>query len=394
VHTSFTWDGAMARTSWWDGSATTNDDSGPCRVYVGQPAAVYTGVRHTTACSTQLAAAPSSPYSIVWPGQSGSTVKVAQQKLGVSADGVFGSVTRSHLMTWQRSVRVPVSGVLDKPTWHKLVPPATSTPPPPPSTGPVKGRATSRDLTGDGHPDLVLRVASSGRLLVYRGDGSRFTGPLDRGTGWNAFWGVEATGDYTGDGLVDVLGVERSTGLLYLYPGLGDGGFAPRREMGHGWNALNKVTAAGDLSGDGLADVVAVRPNGDLLLYTGNGRGGFVSGTVIGHGWNAFDRLVGIGDLDGDGHDDLLGRVLHSGRLAVYHGLGGGRFRAGADLSGTGWNAMGLIAAAGDVTADGRPDLVAVQNGTGVLWRYTGTPTGVGQRTAIGTGWGSADDLG
>src|SRR4051794_2927295 len=37
VHTSLTWDGAMKRTSWWDATATTDDDTGPCRVYAGQP---------------------------------------------------------------------------------------------------------------------------------------------------------------------------------------------------------------------------------------------------------------------------------------------------------------------------------------------------------------------
>src|SRR3954452_8113532 len=63
VHTSFTWDGAMQRTSWWDGTVTTDDDRGPCRVYAGQPAPVYTS-RHPVACSTNLPAAPASPYSI------------------------------------------------------------------------------------------------------------------------------------------------------------------------------------------------------------------------------------------------------------------------------------------------------------------------------------------
>ncbi len=58
VHTSFTWDGAMGRTSFWDGTATTNDDTGPCRVYAGQPAPLYTGVRHTTPAPACLPAAP------------------------------------------------------------------------------------------------------------------------------------------------------------------------------------------------------------------------------------------------------------------------------------------------------------------------------------------------
>ena len=122
IHTSFSWDGALQRTSWWSGTAVATEDKGPCRVYAGQPAPVYTSPRRV-ACPTSLPPAPLSPYRIVWPGQSSSIVKVAQAQLGVSADGVFGAATRSRLMGWQRSTAVPVTGVLDKPTWAVLAPP-------------------------------------------------------------------------------------------------------------------------------------------------------------------------------------------------------------------------------------------------------------------------------
>jgi putative cell wall-binding protein/peptidoglycan hydrolase-like protein with peptidoglycan-binding domain len=132
VHLSFSWDGAMARTSWWDGSPVTNVDQGPCPVYSGQPAPVYT-TRRTSPCPGTLTP-PASTYGIVWPGQSSSSVKVAQAKLGVNADGSFGPQTRTALFAWQRSADVPVTGVLDKPTWAKLVPTATPAPTPVPTT--------------------------------------------------------------------------------------------------------------------------------------------------------------------------------------------------------------------------------------------------------------------
>ncbi len=171
VHTSFTWDGAEGRTSWWDGSSTTNDDRGPCRVYSGQPAPVYTGVRRTTACPSSLPAAPKSSYGIVWPGQVGSAVKVAQRKLGLNADGVFGNGTRSTLMGWQRTRKVPVTGVLDKPTWAKLVP-ATGTPTPPTPTPPTPAplpplpasAATTTTLTP--YKKVVLRAGSRGAAVT------------------------------------------------------------------------------------------------------------------------------------------------------------------------------------------------------------------------------------
>lgn len=128
VHTSFSWDGAMGRTSWWDGTATTNVDQGPCPVYSGQPAPVYT-TRRTSSCPSTKTP-PASKYGVVWPGQSGSSVKVAQAKLGVEADGAFGPLTRTALFAWQRSASVPVTGVLDKATWAKLVPSGSPEPTP------------------------------------------------------------------------------------------------------------------------------------------------------------------------------------------------------------------------------------------------------------------------
>lgn len=144
VHISFSWDGAMARTSWWDGSIVTNVDQGPCPVYTGQPAPVYT-TRRTASCPATKTP-PTSTYGIVWPGQTTSSVKVAQKKLGVTADGVFGSITRSALFSWQRGVGVPVTGVLDKPTWARMVPSSSTTPTPTPSPTPDPA-ATTTPLT-------------------------------------------------------------------------------------------------------------------------------------------------------------------------------------------------------------------------------------------------------
>ena len=46
--------------------------------------------------------------------------------------------------------------------------------------------------------------------------------------------------------------------------------------IGTGWNSLRHVVLSPDLTGDGRADIVAVRPaSGVLRVYRGNGRGGF-----------------------------------------------------------------------------------------------------------------------
>jgi putative cell wall-binding protein len=172
VHTSFSWDGAMGRTSWWDGTAATTVDQGPCPVYTGQPAPVYT-TRRTSACPSTKTP-PSSKYGIVWPGQSSSTVKVAQKKLGVSADGAFGPLTRNALFAWQKKATVPVTGVLDKPTWAKLVPSGTTAPDPSdPSTDGGKD-ATATVLTPYLSTTLVRN--SRGAAVVALQKALGFTG--------------------------------------------------------------------------------------------------------------------------------------------------------------------------------------------------------------------------
>jgi peptidoglycan hydrolase-like protein with peptidoglycan-binding domain len=129
VHFSFSWDGAMARTSWWTGHATTLMDLGPCRAYAGQFAPLYT-VPRTAACPTNLPVAPTSPYPVYVIGQKNAQIAVAQKALAVAADGAFGPQTQAALVAWQKRAGVPITGVLDKATWAKLVP----TPPAPPVT--------------------------------------------------------------------------------------------------------------------------------------------------------------------------------------------------------------------------------------------------------------------
>src|SRR5450631_461394 len=88
VHFSFSWDGAMKRTSWWTGRAVAVPDLGPCRVYAGQFAPLYYGIR-TGGCPA-LRAAPVSVYKVAAFGQTSAQIAVAQRLLGLKADGQFG----------------------------------------------------------------------------------------------------------------------------------------------------------------------------------------------------------------------------------------------------------------------------------------------------------------
>ncbi|MFE2557206.1 hypothetical protein ACFXGT_14480 [Streptomyces sp. NPDC059352] len=85
-----------------------------------------------------------------------------------------------------------------------------------------------------------------------------------------------------------------------------------------------------------------------------------------------------------------------SGVLWLYRGTGDRTAPlAGRTRIGGGWQVYDRIAAGGDVTGDGRPDLLATDK-TGVLWLYPGTgnaTTPFSARKRIGGGWGVDNEV-
>jgi hypothetical protein len=240
------------------------------------------------------------------------------------------------------------------------------------------------DYTGNGWSDLLARDTATLDLWLYRGNGtglgSRFR--LGGVAGLNA---ITRFGDVDRDGHEDVVAREKSSGALWLYPGTGTG-FGPRVRIGlSGWNAMRAITPVGDLTGDGFVDLVAVqRSTGCLFLYPGRGRS-LAPRRQVGCGWNAMSELTGIGDLDLDGRVDLLARQTSTGDLWLYPGrVSGFGPRSGA---GTGWSGFRELTGVGDFDRDGVPDLLAVRSATGQLFRYPGRRGGLRAGLPISTGW-------
>ncbi len=371
LHFSFTWDGAMGRTSWWTGVPVTTPDVGPCRVYAGQYAPRYTGPR-TTPCPGKLPQPPYSAYPVTLPGGTGTHVALAQSLLGLAVDGDFGPATLTRLLAYQAAVGVPVTGVLDNATWAQL---ATSMPVPP-----YRQIIGAPDLTNDGWGD-VAAVDDVGRLTVFPGEPGGRLGPVRVfGLGWRDLR-VYAPGDWNGDGRGDLVAAD-ADGALWLYPVDGKARFAPRSQIGHGWTGF-RITPAGDVSGDRAADLLAIDPEGKLWLYPGKGTGTFGKRVQVGHGWNGF-QLYAAGDQNRDGRADILG-IDEAGVLWFYAGRGGGYFAQRIRV-GHGW--LGYTFASGaDLNRDGIGDLVG-RDPSGNLWLYAGKPGyGFHMKTQIAGGW-------
>ena len=88
--------------------------------------------------------------------------------------------------------------------------------------------------------------------------------------------------DVTGDGHADVVAVEASGGALRVYPTTGTGAWKTPIRSGSGWTGYAKVLTAGTWDGDPISDVIVQDKAGVLFLRSGNGNGTFAASVRIG----------------------------------------------------------------------------------------------------------------
>ncbi|MGQ4485743.1 FG-GAP repeat domain-containing protein [Streptomyces sp. SAS_281] len=228
-----------------------------------------------------------------------------------------------------------------------------------------------------GKQELEART-TGGSLYWYqsRNNEQFFPRQLDSSdTGWNQV-SLSLASSLDNDGWAELLQVYKGT----LYVGA--------EEIGTGWQVYNSLTGPGDLSGDGKGDVLARDTAGDLYLYQGNGLGTkFAAKVKVGYGYDTYNKIVGAGDLSGDGLADVVARDT-KGDLYLYKGTGSVTKPLSARVKiGYGYDTYKQFAAPGDLDGDGKADLVGV-DGAGDVYRYSSTGTGeIKKRAKIGYGW-------
>jgi hypothetical protein len=243
------------------------------------------------------------------------------------------------------------------------------------------------DFNGDGIPDMM---STGGGLLLGNGDGTFRDGTTVPG-------GAVAVGDFNGDGKVDVLQLGTGgplNGILLVLLGNGDGTFqAPITTYAY----VLQYVIAGDLNGDGRADVVGFEStanNTTLVVYLSQGDGTFAAGVpyTVSNAPLGSD-LTTLGDFNGDHITDIA--ISLQGQEVVLLGNGDGTFQTVKTSTGVSFS-YGEFAFSGDFNGDGRLDIVLagellLGNGDGTFQAPTPVANGVAQAVGDFNGDGKLD---
>ncbi len=237
------------------------------------------------------------------------------------------------------------------------------------------------DWNGDGHADLLVgeKVGSAGKVRLYLNNGSGGFANFSYLQSNGADLSVSASGcqgvvvalqDITGDGVADLV-AGLSNGEVQYFTGLEGGSFGSASTLVEASVAGSRAYPVfADWNADGVADLVLGTGSGTLMVGLGSkdaatGALSFATPTLVA-GIEVPGRAAPVfTDVNADGREDLI-LGAGDGSLTLYYGTEGGFSRVGSwQLEGISWERSRVTVA--DLNADGRTDLI-VGGSTGDIY--------------------------
>jgi hypothetical protein len=190
------------------------------------------------------------------------------------------------------------------------------------------------DFNGDGQVDILWRYnGSGGANAFWYMNGTTLTGAANLPSVSDLNWQIVGTGDFNGDGQVDILwrnnGISGANAVWYMNGPTLTGAASLPSVSDVNW----QIVGTGDFNGDGQVDILwrYNGPGGYNAVWYMNGAmltGAASLPSVSDLSW----QIVGTGDFNGDGQVDILWRYNGSGGANAVWYMTGATLTGGASL--------------------------------------------------------------